>query len=174
MPATPTGLPFTGTLPRTVLLWTGLIVALLLPIFAGLLLGLVSLMPGCSGGGSSGSAMSGCTLGGVELNGLLRLLMPAIMLSFITVPVGLLLCLVGLFMPKKQAAVQCMDNEVENQVLAALRDLRGGRAARTRCPRCRAVILLAAGRAPDGGLRVNSTCACGACDDSVELMGKAA
>lgn len=77
-------------------------------------------------------------------------------------------------MPRKKAAVPQVDDEVENQVLAALRDLREGRAARTRCPRCRAVILLAAGRAPDGGLRVDSTCACGACDDSVELMGKAA
>ena len=160
--------------PRTVLLWTGLIVAMLLPVCAGLLLGLSSLMPGCHGGGSSGSAMSGCELGGFNLDWLLELLTPSMLLSLVTIPVGLLLCLVGLFMPRKKAAVPAVDNEVETQVLAALRDLREGRAARTRCPRCRAVILLTAGRTPDGALRVNSACACGACDDSLELAGKAA
>lgn len=160
--------------PRTVLLWTGLIVAILLPVCAGLLLGLSSLMPGCHGGGSSGSAMSGCELGGFNLNWLLELLTPSMLLSLVTIPVGLLLCLVGLFMPRKKAAVPAVDNEVETQVLAALRDLREGRAARTRCPRCRAVILLTPGRTPDGALRVNSACACGACDDSLELAGKAA
>jgi len=159
---------------RTVLLWTGLIVAILLPVCAGLLLGLSSLMPGCHGGGSSGSAMSGCELGGFNLNWLLELLTPAILLSLLTIPVGLLLCLVGLFMPRKKVAVPAVDNEVGTQVLAALRDLREGRAARTRCPRCRAVILLTAGRAPDGAPRVNSACACGACDDSIALAGMAA
>lgn len=160
--------------PRTVLLWTGLIVAILLPVCAGLLLGLSSLMPGCHGGGSSGSAMSGCELGGFNLDWLLELMTPSMLLSLVTIPVGLLLCLVGLFMPRKKAAAPAVDNEVETQVLAALRDLREGRAARTRCPRCRAVILLTPGRTPDGALRVNSACACGACDDSLELAGKAA
>lgn len=159
---------------RTVLLWTGFIVAILLPVCAGLLLGLSSLMPGCHGGGASGSAMSGCELGGFDLNWLLELLTPAILLSLLTIPVGLLLCLVGLFMPRKKVAVPAVDNEVGTQVLAALRDLREGRAARTRCPRCRAVILLTAGRAPDGAPRVNSACACGACDDSIALAGMAA
>lgn len=173
MPAAPSKPPAVLS-PRTILLWTGLIVAILLPVCAGLLLGLSSLMPGCHGGGSSGSAMSGCELGGFNLNWLLELLTPAFLLSLITVPVGLLLCLVGLFMPGKRAAEPIVENEVETQVLAALRDLREGRAARTRCPRCRAVILLTAGRAADGALRVNSACACGACDDSLELAGKAA
>ncbi|MGG7605575.1 hypothetical protein [Massilia sp. BKSP1R2A-1] len=159
---------------RTVLLWAGFIVAILLPVCAGLLLGLSSLMPGCHSGGSSGSAMSGCELGGFNLNWLLELLTPAILLSLLTIPVGLLLCLVGLFMPRKKVAVPAVDNEVGTQVLAALRDLREGRAARTRCPRCRAVILLTAGRAPDGAPRVNSACACGACDDSIALAGVAA
>ena len=159
---------------RTVLLWAGFIVAILLPVCAGLLLGLSSLMPGCHSGGSSGSAMSGCELGGFNLNWLLELLTPAILLSLLTIPVGLLLCLVGLFMPRKKVAVPAVDNEVGTQVLAALRDLREGRAARTRCPRCRAVILLTAGRAPDGAPRVNSACACGACDDSIALAGMAA
>lgn len=173
MPAASSAPPAVST-TRTVLLWTGFIVAILLPVCAGLLLGLSSLMPGCHGGGSSGSAMSGCELGGFDLNWLLELLTPAILLSLLTIPVGLLLCLVGLFMPRKKVAVPAVDNEVGTQVLAALRDLREGRAARTRCPRCRAVILLTAGRAPDGAPRVNSACACGACDDSIALAGMAA
>jgi len=173
MPAAPRHPPAVPS-SRTVLLWTGLLAAVLLPVFAGLLLGLASLMPGCHGGGSSGSAMAGCTLGGFSFNGLLELLTPAILLSFVTVPVGLLLCLIGLFLPRRKAAAPVVDDEAGNQVLAALRDLRMGRAARTRCPRCRAVILLAPGRTPDGATRVNSACACGACDDSFELEGKAA
>jgi hypothetical protein len=175
MPAASTQPPSTAPSSRTVLLLTGILVAALLPLVAGLLLGLSSLMPGCHGGGSSGSPMSGCVLGGFDLNWLLELLTPAILLSLLTVPVGLLLCLVSLFLPGKKPVPSVAEDAVESQVLAALRDLRAGRAARTRCPRCRAVILLSAGgRTADGGTRVNAACACGACDDSIELAGKAA
>lgn len=167
--------PSTAPSSRIVLLLTGIFVAALLPLVAGLLLGLSSLMPGCHGSGSSGSPMSGCELGGIDLNWLLELLTPAILLSLLTVPVGLLLCLVSLFLPGKKAVEPPVQDAVEDQVLAALRDLREGRAARTRCPRCRAVILLSAGgRTADGGTRVNAACACGACDDSIELAGRAA
>lgn len=93
----------TGPSSRKVLLATGLAVGVSLPVFAGILLGLTTLMPACHGGGSSGSPMSGCVLAGIDLNPLLDLLTPAILLALVTVPVGVVLCLIGLLLPKEES-----------------------------------------------------------------------
>ncbi len=55
---------------------------------------------------------------------------------------------------------------VDEAVRAALVDFRAGRAARARCPDCRALILLTVEgeRSASGARHVAMACACGACD----------
>lgn len=163
----------TGPSSRKVLLATGLAVGVSLPVFAGILLGLTTLMPACHGGGSSGSPMSGCVLAGIDLNPLLDLLTPAILLALVTVPVGVVLCLIGLLLPKKKAGLSLAKDDVGEALMAGLGDYRTGRPARTRCPRCRSVILFRpAVRTSGNTAQLSSACACGACDNAFDSAGQ--
>ena len=72
---------------------TGLILAVIGPAVTVCGLTAHQLM-GCSGGGSSGPA-SGCHIFGIEFNFFAALAMPAFVISFFSVPLGLLLCILG-------------------------------------------------------------------------------
>jgi hypothetical protein len=72
----------------------GLGLALFFPLVCGIGLVAYSLM-GCSGGGSLG-AVHGCHLFGFEINFLAQYATLAFVASFITVPIGIALCLLAL------------------------------------------------------------------------------
>jgi hypothetical protein len=76
------------------LFMAGLVVALLMPAVFLLGMGAHSAM-GCSGGGSSGP-VTGCHLFGVEFNLIASVATPAFVAAFFSVPLGVLMCLVGL------------------------------------------------------------------------------
>ena len=73
---------------------TGLVVAGLMPAIAAIGFGAYAAM-GCEGGGSSGPVL-GCHLLGVEFNLIAGLAAPAFVASFFTIPLGVVICLVGL------------------------------------------------------------------------------
>lgn len=72
----------------------GLVVALLMPAVCWIGFAAHSAM-GCTGGGSSGP-VTGCHLFGVEFNLIASLATPAFVTAFFTVPLGALMCIVGL------------------------------------------------------------------------------
>jgi len=72
----------------------GVAVAALFPLVAALGFAAHHLM-GCSGGGSSGP-VGGCHLFGFEMNFPANLATPAFVASFIAVPIGVLISIVGL------------------------------------------------------------------------------
>jgi hypothetical protein len=76
------------------LFFAGLVVALLMPAvcFVGLA---AHWAMGCTGGGSSGP-VTGCHFFGVEFNFIASLATPAFVAAFFTVPLGALMCIVGL------------------------------------------------------------------------------
>jgi hypothetical protein len=78
---------------RTVFIF-GLIVAALFPLIAAIGFGAHYAL-GCSGGGSSGP-VGGCHLFGLEMNFPANLGTPAFVASFIAVPLGILISIVGL------------------------------------------------------------------------------
>ena len=61
---------------------------------------------------------------------------------------------------------------LDGPVYAALADFRAGHAPRTRCPECRALILVTpdAARSVSGSKHVTMACACGACDGRYEVL----
>lgn len=65
-----------------------MVLCLVLPGIAVVGIGLMGLMPGCTGG-SSGPA-SGCYLSGLDLNWLVQLSVVSFVGSFIVVPIGVL------------------------------------------------------------------------------------
>jgi hypothetical protein len=71
----------------------GLVIGILFPVLS--LIGLTAhTLMGCAGGGSSGP-VSGCHAFGIEFNLIAALGTPAFVASFLTVPLGILLCVVG-------------------------------------------------------------------------------
>lgn len=77
----------------------GLILAGLFPLLAVLVLGLGSIIPGCSIGGSSGPA-AGCRLIGFDISDLITFGTLAVIVSFFTVPLGAIIACIGVFRPK--------------------------------------------------------------------------
>ncbi|MES3024547.1 MAG: hypothetical protein V4857_23510 [Pseudomonadota bacterium] len=77
----------------------GLILAGLFPIIAFIILSLGSLLPGCNLGGSGGPA-SGCQLIGIDISALIGFGTTAFVLSFFAVPIGLIIAVIGAFMPR--------------------------------------------------------------------------
>ena len=152
---------------RRVLLVTGAFLGMALPVFAGILLGLSTLLPGCLEGGADAPVLSGCVLAGVDMAPLFALLTPAILLALVTVPAGVLLCLAALLWPKNEATGSNRGG-VDAVLQAALRDARAGRPARSRCPHCGSILLLTRVRVDDGKTQLRSACACGACDGSFD------
>lgn len=75
------------------------ILASICPRILFVLGGLSTLIPGCNLGGSSGPA-SGCLVIGISLNGLFTWATVAFVASFFTVPIGLIICLVGIIPTK--------------------------------------------------------------------------
>jgi hypothetical protein len=75
---------------------TGLFVAGVFPAIFIILAVLSSLMPGCSIGGSGGPA-SGCFVLGISFNWLINFATLAALISIFTVPIGLLICFIGVF-----------------------------------------------------------------------------
>jgi hypothetical protein len=86
---------------KHVLLVLGAIVALAGPMLFMVLGGLSAQLPGCVIGGSGGPAY-GCRLAGFDIDGLIGLVTPAFVISFITVPAGLLLVLLGALWPRRK------------------------------------------------------------------------
>jgi hypothetical protein len=80
----------------------GLLIAGIFPLVFLLLAGLSSLIPGCTIGGSGGPAF-GCQVLGVGFDWLITWATPAFVFSIFTVPIGLLVALVGAFLPDKSA-----------------------------------------------------------------------
>lgn len=181
---------------KLTLLVLGAVIAAAGPALA-LLSGLASQLPSCSAGVSGGPAQ-GCRLAGVDIDGLVGLLLPAFLLSFATVPAGLLLMLLGAMLPKPKpvpvaewiAAAVVADKPppaapaaktpalrpasriaIDDAVQEALVNYRAGCLVRTRCPRCHAVLRVAPeGRGPAPlPDRFKVACACGACDSEVPL-----
>lgn len=79
----------------------GFILAGLFPLLALLLLGLGALIPGCNLGGSGGPA-SGCNLIGADVSPLVGLGTYAFVISFLTVPLGGLIALIGSIVRNKK------------------------------------------------------------------------
>jgi len=73
---------------------SGLAIAAFFPAVSAFGLAAHELM-GCHGGGSSGP-VGGCRMFGVEFNGFAAVATPAFVASFFTVPIGVLVCIVGL------------------------------------------------------------------------------
>jgi hypothetical protein len=80
----------------------GLVVAGIFPSIFIVLVGLSALMPGCSLGGSGGPAF-GCKLLGISFDWLIGWATPAFVISFFTVPIGLLTFLIGACLPGKSS-----------------------------------------------------------------------
>lgn len=76
------------------ILIAGLAVAAFGPLVFGVLVLFSQLMPGCVIGGSGGPAY-GCTLGGVGFNWLITWATPMFVISFFTVPIGVLIAGAG-------------------------------------------------------------------------------
>jgi hypothetical protein len=72
----------------------GLVIAALGPLLFGALALFAQLMPGCVIGGSGGPAY-GCTLIGVSFNWLITWATPMFVISFFTVPIGVLITVGG-------------------------------------------------------------------------------
>lgn len=72
----------------------GVVVAALCPMTFGALLLFAQSMPGCNIGGSGGPA-GGCSLWGVSFNWLISWVTPLFVISFFTVPIGVLIAGVG-------------------------------------------------------------------------------
>jgi len=181
---------------KLTLLVLGAVIAAAGPALAALS-GLASQLPSCSAGISGGPA-HGCRLAGVDIDGLVSLLLPAFLLSFVTVPAGLLLMLLGAMLPKPKpvpvaewiaAAVEAGKPAatapaakplalrpasriaIDDAVQEALLNYRAGCEVRTRCPSCRSVLNVA----PDGSEHASAarqlavSCACGACAGKAAL-----
>lgn len=181
---------------KLTLLVLGAVIAAAGPALA-LLSGLASQLPGCSAGISGGPAQ-GCRLAGVDIDGLVSVVMPAFLLSVVTVPAGLLLMLLGAMLPKpKPVAVDkwiaagveaakptaavpaptaptlrpASQIAIDDAVQEALVNYRAGCRVRTRCPSCRAVLLVASDSTAhvSPADQVAVSCACGACDGKIVL-----
>lgn len=72
----------------------GVLLAIFFPLVSAIT-GALHMLMGCSGGGSSGP-VGGCSLLGLQFNFPANLATPAAVVSFVTVPLGLLLCILGL------------------------------------------------------------------------------
>ena len=72
----------------------GVVIAALGPMTFGALLLFAQSMPGCNIGGSGGPA-GGCSLWGVSFDWLISWVTPFFVISFFTVPIGLLIAGVG-------------------------------------------------------------------------------
>ena len=81
---------------------TGVFIAAFFPLVFLLLAGISLLIPGCTIGGSGGPAF-GCKVLGISLNWLITFATPAFVFSFFAVPIGLLICLIGAFLPNKSS-----------------------------------------------------------------------
>jgi len=80
----------------------GLLIAAAFPLTFAVLAGLSSLIPGCVPGGSGGPAY-GCLVFGISLNWLINFVTLTFVISFFSVPIGILICLVGAFLPNKSS-----------------------------------------------------------------------
>lgn len=73
---------------------TALAITAFFPLLFVLLAAFSQLMPGCSLGGSGGPAY-GCSLFGIGFNWLVGLATPAFVISFFTVPLGVIFTIVA-------------------------------------------------------------------------------
>jgi len=80
----------------------GMFIAAVFPLAFVILAGLSALIPGCVPGGSGGPAY-GCFVLGISLNWLINFVTLSFVISFFSVPIGLLVCLVGSFFPNKSS-----------------------------------------------------------------------
>jgi hypothetical protein len=80
----------------------GAFIAAIFPAVFLLLAGFSSLISGCTIGGSGRPAF-GCKVLGISFNWLITFATPAFVFSFFTVPLGLLVCLVGAFWPDRSS-----------------------------------------------------------------------
>jgi hypothetical protein len=72
----------------------GVVIALLPPLAFGALALFAHFIPGCSLGGSGGPAY-GCSILGIGFNWLISWATPAFVISFFSIPIGMLVTVVG-------------------------------------------------------------------------------
>jgi hypothetical protein len=103
-PLRPRGVPAGGGVGagKLTLLVLGAFIAVTGPLIVAALGALSTQLPGCSIGGSGGPAY-GCRLAGTDIDALIGLVTPAFVISFFTVPAGLLLILIGALLPSRKA-----------------------------------------------------------------------
>lgn len=86
--------------PLHPLVKAGVFIAVSCPLVFGVLTGLSLLIPGCVIGGSGGPAF-GCQVLGISFNWLISWATPAFVFSFFSIPIGVLVGVVGSFLQGK-------------------------------------------------------------------------